>query len=108
MARGSGRVNRSGVAYDMRTGFKVTGRRLRQDAYNPAVWTDEPDLDNPQRFVRSPGPDNRRKPISQEAPHQHNVTLYPGIAGALNQPWVQRIPQLAINPRPQVLTRVGP
>jgi hypothetical protein len=46
-----------GVSYDARTGFKVEGRKLREDAEKPGVWTTDPDPIHPQRFIRTPGPD---------------------------------------------------
>lgn len=45
-----------GVSIDDRTGFKVHGRKLRQDGETGVLTTDY-DLPHPQRFQRNPGPD---------------------------------------------------
>lgn len=48
-----------GYSFDQRTGFRVEGRKLKQDA-EKGVWTTDPDPIHPQRFVRVPGPDGGR------------------------------------------------
>lgn len=45
-----------GYSYDGRTGFKVEGRKLKQDA-EKGIWTTDPDPLHPQRYIRTPGPD---------------------------------------------------
>lgn len=45
-----------GVTWDARTGFKVLGRKIKQDGER-GTWTTDPDPVHPQRFVRNPGPD---------------------------------------------------
>lgn len=45
-----------GYSFDQRTGFRVEGRKLKQDA-EKGIWTTDPDPLHPQRYVRTPGPD---------------------------------------------------
>jgi hypothetical protein len=48
----------SGVSFDQRTGFKVDGRKLRQDYYTGG-WTTDADTQHPQDRPVIPGPDGR-------------------------------------------------
>lgn len=89
---------RNAVAYDERTGFKVRGRRLKRDFYTGS-WTEDPDPQHPQDFVRAPGPDGisyRQGPPAQHAIHG-SCTLGADtldVATMQVMPW----PSLSFNP----------
>jgi hypothetical protein len=54
-----GRALRTGIAWDMRTGMKIRGRKLVSDGERPGIWTERSwaDQRHPQRFVNVPPPD---------------------------------------------------
>lgn len=107
-----GRALRTGVAWDMRTGFKTRGRRLISDGERPGVWTEKAwaDQRHPQRFVRVPPPDGLNYRPGPPPPHSigANVDLGwwmqsrndGGVDGTLAQPnfayYRQQLPNLSL------------
>ena len=89
-----GKRYRRGVAWDARTGMKVKGHKLREDARMKGIWTTDPDPIHPQDLRRPPGPDGMHFLPGQ--PPQHSIGATPEWKG-----W-GGVKAMYTNPRPVI------
>ena len=95
MARAAARSIRRMLAYDQSTGFRVPVGDLRLDPER-GIYTTDPDLPNPQKYLRPPGPDGVRQMTFPPLDRQIDCTIAIGRDAVPGYPPVP-VPELTLS-----------